>query len=288
MSFQICPACDGRSDDGLICPRCTYRYRKDLRSIVGLMKELDTTLTRQSQTGSGNGGKNATRPLPFDVHASEMWDEAKTFLVNWVRTFTLGDWPDDTIPSICAWLLDKDQRIRGHEEGAYFVDEIGDVVRRLRRAIDLRPEMVYLGVCPHVLGQERGEDGEQHPVTCRHQMYARKRDESYDCPGEPGIPCGAIYNVEERQAFLWTLARDQRATIGDCAKVLAVFGLPVKSETIWNWARARTQRGTVYPAKVWPVGHNDKGENVYRVGDIEELAREAIERKDAKNRARAS
>jgi hypothetical protein len=84
------------------------------------------------------------------------------------------------------------------------------------------------------------------------------------------------------------LARDQTATIGECAKVLAVFGLPVKAETIWNWARAREQRGVTYPARVWSTGRNDKGECLYRVGDIEALAREAIERKDAKEKARAS
>lgn len=288
MSDQLCPSCAGRSDDGLICQRCTAKYRKDLRAIPGLMRELETTLTRQSQTGTGNGGKNATRPLPYDTKASELGGEVKMTLVNWVRTFILGDeWPGDSIPSICGWLLARDQRVRGHEEAPEFVDEIGDVVRQIRYVIDLRPEMVYLGVCSHVLRQEVGEDGEQHPVHCLKQMYARKRHESYDCPGQHDVPCGAVYNVEVRRTELLALAAHQLATVGLCAQVLGLFGLPVKADTIWNWVRPREVRGRTYPPKAWAKGTNDKGESLYLVGDIEALVRESIAVKEAKQRARA-
>lgn len=280
MSYQICPACDGRSDDGLICNRCTANYRKDLRAIPGLMRELETTLTRQSQTGTGNGGKNSTRPLPFDVTASEVGAEVRAFLKVWVDTFILGDdWPGDTPALKCTWLLKVEQRIRGHEEADLFVDEIADVVRRLRRTIDLRPEMVYLGVCNHQVGNELDSDEYERPIYCGHQMYARKRDEAYDCPGEPGVVCGSIYNVAARQEYLRGLAREQSATVGLCAQVLGMFGMPVKVDTIWNWTRPREIRGVVYPPKVWATGTNDKGENLYKVGDIEELIREATEKK---------
>jgi hypothetical protein len=279
MSDQLCPSCAGRSDDGLLCVRCWAKTERDLRAIPGLWREMETTLTRQSQTGTGNGGKNSVRPLPFDVTASEVSAEVKTCLVNWARTFTHGDWPDDTVVSICAWLLARDQRIRGHEEAPEFVDEIADVVHRLRRLIDLRPEMVYLGACPARVG----EDVE----LCLHQMYARKRDESYDCPGEPGIPCGAVYNVKARRDELLLLAADQHATVGTCAKVLGLFGLEVKAETIWNWVRPRTVRGVTYPPKVWAVATTDTGESMYRVGDIEDLVREAMDVKAQKTARRA-
>lgn len=282
MSEQLCPACAGRSDDGLICNGCTQAYRKHLRSIPALMRELETTLTRQSQTGTGNGGKNSTRPLPFDAHASEIAGEVKTCLVNWVRTFMLGDeWPEDGVASICGWFLAREQRIRGHEEGLYFVDEIADVVRRVRRAIDLRPEMVYLGVCENSVDV----DDEGNTDLCRHQMYARKRDEAHDCPGEPGYHCGAIYNVKERQEYLRELARDQSATIGTCAQVLALFGMPVKAGTIDSWTRPRTRTDhngdvhVMHPPRLWRTGVNEVGANVYRVGDIEDIVKETMARK---------
>jgi hypothetical protein len=206
--------------------------------------------------------------------------EVKTCLVNWVRTFELGDdTAKDGIASICGWLLARDQRIRGHDEAPYFVDEIADVVRRLRRTIDLRPEMVYLGVCERIVEHYADEEGDCHPIPCGHQMYARKRDESYDCTGEPGFYCGKVYNVAARQEYLRGLARQQSATVGLCAQVLGMFGMPVKVDTIWNWTRPREIRGVVYPPKVWATGTNDKGENLYKVGDIEELIREATEKK---------
>lgn len=291
MSEQLCPACAGRSDDGLICNGCTSALRKNIRAIPALMRELDTTLTRQSQTGTGNGGKNSTRPLPFDAHASELADEVKNFLVAWVRTFELGDWPEDGIASICGWFLARDQRIRGHEEGAFFVDEVADVVRRIRRAIDLRPEMVYLGVCGNLIDVFHEESGDITPELCNHQMYARKRDEAHDCPGEPGVHCGAIYNVKDRQEYLRELARDQSATIGTCAQVLALFGMPVKAGTIDSWTRPRTRTDhngdvhVMHPPRLWRTGVNEGGANVYRVGDIEDIVKETMARKSARQTA---
>jgi hypothetical protein len=291
VSDQLCPSCAGRSDDGLLCPRCWSRTERDLRAIPGLWREMETTLTRQSQTGTGNGGKNSVRPLPFDVTASEVSAEVKTCLVNWVRTFTHGDWPDDTVVSICAWLLARDQRIRGHEEAPEFVDEIADVVHRLRRLIDLRPEMVYLGPCDKIMGYEPGDDGGQHPVTCRHQMYARQRDESYDCPGEPGVPCDAVYNVKARRDEMVEKASYQLATISLCAQLLGMFGLPVKVETIDSWTRPRTrinhatgQEVVVRTAQLWRKGVDEKGVNTYLVGDVEALVREMLERKQQRKR----
>jgi hypothetical protein len=132
--------------------------------------------------------------------------------------------------------------------------------------------MVYLGPCP-----KRLDDGE----LCKHQMYARKRDESYDCPGEPGVPCGAVYNVEDRKEELMALARDHVGTVTQCAGVLAIFGLEVRADTIHNWANPREHRGQLRPPRIWRVSVNDKGEPCYRIGDVEELARESMQRRDA-------
>lgn len=270
----FCPACERDSDDGLLCHLCARKMRQDVAAIPSLMQELEITLTRQSQTGSGNGGRSAVRPLPFDSNASEVGAEVKMALVNWVRTFEIGDgWPADRIPSICGWLISREARIRGHEEGAMFVDEMADVVRRLKRAIDLRPSLVYLGVC------ENRIDGE----LCRNQMYARARDKGYECPGHQGHPCGATYNVADRRAHLVSLCADQLATVSVCAQVLAMFGMDVKVDTVSRYTRARKGRdGKVYPPRIWAKGTSDKGEKLYRVGDLEEVAREGMAHRDAR------
>jgi hypothetical protein len=273
MNLNLCPSCFGRSDDGLVCPQCAAAARRDLMRIPSLMRELDTTLTRQSQTGTGNGGKGAVRPLPFDGNASEVGDTVRTTIVTWVREMHLGDvWPADTMPAMCRWLIERTERIRGHAAGAQMVDEVAYSVRILLRAIDLRPQMVYLGPCQTVIGTYQDEDGE-HPELCRYQMYARARDEAFDCP-----ECRAIYNVAAKRAEMLELVKDQTATVGTCAQVLAVFGVEVKAETIHNWARL----GQRNPPRLWRVGLNEKGEAVYRIGDIEELVRDAIDRRAEK------
>src|SRR5664279_1069939 len=144
---QTCPSCQGRSDDGLLCRREVLAFTDDLNAITDLWVELELTLTRQTKTGSGNTGikktEAITRPLPYNGHASDLGHEVRDTLTMWVRAFDLGDtMPANTVPAICAWLLERPERIRGHADVSHFVDELPDLVHRMRHAIDLRPERI--------------------------------------------------------------------------------------------------------------------------------------------------
>ena len=288
---SIVRAATGRRDDLPILRRPIRRrpglpplrrpLRDNLHTIADLWGDWEITFTRQGQAGTGNGGRSATAPLPFDARAADIGAEVKMALVNWVRTFDLGEqYPTDDIPAICAWLAAREARWRGHAEGGYFCDEIGDVVHRLRHVVDTPPAMTYLGVCDHVLDDQR---------PCGRQMYARHRDTDYVCPGEslrdpdtgkalgPRRECGQWYDVAARRDHLLGRVLGETATITMCARVLGLFGIPIRVETVQSWARPRTLRtGRVLPPKVWRNDVNDKGESVYLIADIEALAREHI------------
>jgi hypothetical protein len=282
-----CPSCQGQSDDGLLCQREVLRYSDDLHEIIDLWVELDLTLTRQTKTGGGNTGikktEAITRPLPYNGHASDLGHEVRDTLTMWVRAFNAGDtMPTNTVPAISAWLLERPTQIRAHADVSHFVDELPDLVRRMRRAIDLRPEMIYIGPCPAQVALD--QDGQ--PVYCKHQMYAGKRDEGYECTGEPGVPCGALYNVEKRRTELLALAANHHATVNSCAQVLGMFGLPLKADTLDTWTRPRIrtdhqgnqhiQRGP----RLWRVAVNERGQSLYRIGDVEALVRESMTKKE--------
>ncbi len=283
MNQQTCPSCGALTTDGLLCTRETNALMQNLKALPELLRELQTTLTRQNNSGTGNGGKGAERPLPFDNNASEVGDIVRNTLSTWVRELSMGDDKDlaDNPRAWAHWLLLRIERIRGHAAAPEIADEIDHCVRSIRRAIDNRAERVYLGPCQNVVdgkpcqSDELTRDGIVSKAT---QLYAPANAEAYDCP-----KCKTPVNVAERRAELLGLVADQAATVGTCAKVLALFGLEVKASTIQNWSKPRISRdGTTYPPRLWSTGVNDEGARVYRVGDVETLIHEAVEAKVAK------
>jgi hypothetical protein len=111
-------------------------------------------------------------------------------------------------------------------------------------------------------------------------MYANPRHDAHTCPGEAGRPCGATYNIAERQGQLLELGRDMTAPIGDCAAFLARFGLATPMRTIESWTAARKgKNGMVYPPRIWSTGVNEAGTKLYRIGDMEAQAKERRARK---------
>lgn len=277
VNQPTCPSCGALTTDGLLCTRETNALMRNLAELPSLLRELQTTLTRQSQSGSGNGGKGAERPLPFDNNASEVGDVVKNTLSTWVRELDLGDTDGlaDNPRALAHWLLLRIERIRGHAACTEIADEIGHCVKLISRAIDNRAEQVYLGPCQNIV--------EGKP--CATQLYAPAHAEAYDCPNEA---CKVPVNVAARRAELLALVEDSVATINVCSQVLARFGHEVKASTIQNWVRSREDRaGKVWPPKLWSKGKDEQGRETYRLGDVTVLAMEMLDKK-AERRRKAS
>jgi hypothetical protein len=220
---------------------------------------------------NGKQTKAKTVPLPYDVRASDLRPEIRTTMINWDRTFFPGEARDSvTAPQIAEWFILHTDDIAGHEEAPQFLDELKDINNRIHHVIDLRPEATYLGPC-----HNRPDNGN----ICGRQMYANPKHDTYTCAGHPGTPCGAVYNIEDRQTELLALGRDMKATLSECAAFLARFGLGVPLPTIKSWTIARPSNGVTYPARIWPTGTSANGHNLYRIGDMEELARERLTKK---------
>jgi hypothetical protein len=278
-TMLTCPVCDVPTNDGLMCRTDTARLSADLAALPALLRELQTTLTRQTKTGGDNVGTSTgkARPLPFDVQASDVGDVVTNTLSTWVRELDAGDTVGlaDNPRALAHWMLVRIERIRSHIAAAEIADEISYCVRIIRHAIDRRPDKVYLGPCQTIV----------EGAPCKTQLYAPATAEAYDCP-----QCGQPVNVAQRRQELLALIADQVGTVGTCCQVLAMFGLEVKAHTIHNWTRARIDRdGITYVARLQPERLDADGKTaLYRVGAVVTLVHESVKTKADRQQRRKS
>jgi hypothetical protein len=286
---MACPACARRSDDGLVCARCTRFAVNDLAAIAGLWPDLEVTLTRQARVGGPAGRRSRLHvaPVPFHEAAATVVGDVRFALVAWMAAFDLGDTLPSTNPApICRWLADRANRWRGHPEGHLFADEIGDCARRVVRVIDAPPVTIYLGTCDEITDVRTDDDGYDHEILCQTELYARPSDLTHECR-----VCHTVYDVPARRTEIVRRSMASAATVNVCTKLLAAFGLPVTSDTIQNWARPKRRRNhetgqmeTVAPPRLSSVGKNTMGQRLYHIADVETLARESMEIREAKRR----
>jgi hypothetical protein len=284
-----CPACAGRSDDGLVCARCTGYAVNDLAAIAALWPDLEITLTRQAKLGgtAGRRARSAVSPVPFHEAAAAVVGDVRLALVNWMTAFDLGDTVATTNPApICRWLIERVNRWRGHPDGHRFADEIGDCARRVLRVIDAPPVTIYLGTCTEIIDVTTDDDGYDHETLCGTELYARPSDLTHECR-----VCHIVYDVPARRAEIIGRSLASAATVNTCTKLLAAFGLPVTADTVQNWARPKRRRNhetgemeTVAPPRLSSVGKNHLGQKLYHIGDVETLAREMMEIREVKRR----
>lgn len=193
--MKTCPSCGEQASDGLLCATETVFLEKDLQQLPGLMRELQITYTRQSQAGSGNGSKSADTVVPFDNRASVVSDSVVNTIGTWIRALNEGhnditrvictcvapsgpcDLPEismvgTTMRSWTIWLLNRIQRIRGHEAVNELVRDIGGAVQKIKSVIDLPEERLFVINC----------------TVCATPVYAVSED-------QVDIPCGRCERI---------------------------------------------------------------------------------------------
>lgn len=206
--MSTCPACSGRSRDGMLCHGCMRTTRKALEHIAEWWPILEETITRQARLRTPAASGAVFRPLPFEVEASKLADEIHTDLVGWVRMAAEvgAPWPEqgDT-PHLATHLVTHLDVLR-HHDAADSLPTVDDWPTRIRRMVDYPDERgrIKVGPCP-----ETAEDG-----PCAGLVWARffeaERPTMTCEPAKPGDPstCGKVWVAEQfREASNRILAR---------------------------------------------------------------------------------
>lgn len=261
----------------MLCATETAWLRKDLKNLPMWMGQLQLTYSRQSQTGTGNGGKSANTLVPFDGRASLVFDEVVNTIGTWIRDLETADLfephakceceapfaPCDmesrplrpVMGSWCAWLLQRVNRIRGHQAVAEIVRDISTAVRKVQRAVDIKPDKLFCGPCD----------------VCGADLYAKPGEAEVVCRkcAEVAGPHGQveIYDVEDRRDWLLSTVRSRLATAQEILTAVPhLFGVEINSGTFRSW----TTRGRL-EVKGWR-----QGKPLYSVDTALTLASEAV------------
>ncbi|SDP60992.1 hypothetical protein SAMN04487905_10638 [Actinopolyspora xinjiangensis] len=249
------PECPNTAHDGNLCSHCLggllYALRGDrdgTNGVADLAAELDITITRQAVTTDRVGSRGNETPVPFHVAASDARRDLHNVLGTWARdlweTYDGQHSPGvvDTLGDIAGWIARHPTWLAGHPAAGELVDELRDAIARAWRVVDLAPERLYCGPCPH----------------CRCGIYARPDRDIAGCR-----ECGGRYEVATLREQLLDAARDTLATAAEAARALpALLGRDVSVNSLRKWAH----EGRL--AKHAPLPGDSRQRPRYRLGDI--------------------
>lgn len=273
VSQMICPVCEQPESEGLLCKDCARKLVRDLTDLPELMRALDDVLTRQAQTGTGNGKrKSSSTPLPFDQSASITRESVVNTITTWVRELDLGDvkvrTPQCTcrvplapcqgyvmvpVPpnfrALCGWLCQRIVRIRMHPAVVEIYDELTYMVADVRRTVDVPGPRTFYGKCE----------------VCERDIYGRSDAAEVVCRYCEMAGVAVVYPAASRRTGLWAAAEDHLVTSRVVMTALPVYGLPTSPATFRSWLH----RGMLLPKQ----DPKRPGAMLYRLGDALALAR---------------
>ncbi len=281
--------CERPSADGYLCHRCTRVLERILAELPATLTDLQVTITRQSRTSRGGGGKPtkaAESPLPFDVHASDLADRVRNGLSTWIRhlcesrgveryhgpAHPVGGCQHDSCRAIRAggplfdrtedmatWLVAHIDSIRQDEWAPQLLADLKALQSELRAAVDNR-EYRYAGSCRAVqrpVTISAAVDGGGERIYPQLEVGAPEPCGA-DLKARVGAKtivcreCGAEYDADDQAAWIDKASADQIAPGPVIAHALAEAGYRVKPATIRNWAE-RTREWASKAAR-WKPG----------------------------------
>ncbi|MGZ4517274.1 MAG: hypothetical protein ACXVXN_05030 [Mycobacteriaceae bacterium] len=270
----LCLACSKPvADNAFVCTPCFVPLERDLAEVTFLADELQTQITRQTNTGSQTfGSRSRETPLPYNPAASAVASQYRAILVSWAlmvseeRGTTL---PADTLAGIGVYLLGSLEWIRHHPAAHDALTEIREATNDARRVIDRIPERLYVGPCDpsgeHHSSEEWPED---LAGPCRTDLYAHVGAKFATCPR-----CTLSWHVADRREYLLDQAQDSLVTAGELSQFLVIFGEAIRRKRVYQWE----ERGIVVSH-----GVNANGDRLYRVSEVAEaLTRMTTTRKKA-------
>lgn len=312
------------SELDVVCPVCLSRFARQLGDVPALLAELDVTAARLGRGGSLTGGRSkATEaPLPFHPEAADLAHELRWNLINGALQMLDDEglfmhrapWrPRPTVEQAIgfllanlAWFGDRDGR------GPAVIEWLAGQSAAARRMILGPAGRWYAGVCGAPLtevelfvefalvgdvlvpavGVERGDGG-----RCDQRLFASTGAAVVRCKA-----CEAEHPVADRRDRLVLSARESAMPIDVILSALPwLIGASVNKATARSWRRERKYRPAVrawagvegvsgrqlrQAAQLYPVGVDVDGRELFRVGEVIDLAMAALARSKARNENR--
>lgn len=242
--------CSRPAGDARLCKTCTSDLRDTLREVPFLLRELETVLTRQAVTGTRNGPRSETKPLPFHAAASETRIALTRALEGTAARLIHVDCPRSPRPEhVATWLLGRLDQLRNHDQATEMHHSILGPAEKARWLIDLAPDRWYAGPCD----------------DCKRDLYAETGHGRIECY------CGRAYDIGDRRATLLQAAADHLANAVTIARAVSWLGEePVTPKRIGMWVH----RKRLLPRGHEPYPHGTDPQRtrpLYRVGDVLEL-----------------
>lgn len=252
----VCTAPTG--DDGRLCRLHTDELARDLASVPGLVVDLQVTTTRQDRISADkHGSASATKPLPWNEHASGRAFELNATLNAWAldvsriaeddRDQLIEQHHSDTV-GVARWLRRNLATLRRHPEAGTASDEITDAIREARRAVDKPLDLAAYGPCGNT-----GGDDQPHP-PCPEYLYAAPNRTTVSCRA-----CGAHHDTAARKTWMLDYVRDMLGTTTEVASYLGLAGVKTTPDAI----RAYASRG-----RITAVGIDSNRRPLYRYADV--------------------
>lgn len=223
-------------DDAYVCENELDEFARALGEVTWIDEELETTITKQRASTSGDGGRGAETPILFNVAASQARDTLRHELALLVRfcaeegvraSDPAEGLPDDNIIAMSRWLLWRVDGLAFNDMAEEFIASIASAVTACQKAIDTPPERRYAGPCSE----------------CSKDLYHLPGATEVKCSG-----CGSTWLVDEQRD--WTNGQilefltGRLVTAAEGAKYLGRLGIEVKQETIGKWRERKRIVGT--------------------------------------------
>jgi hypothetical protein len=229
-------------DNSTACPDCWTETERRIAEMPSLITELETTLARQTVSGTANGPRSNERPLPYSIVASDALRLLHETIWPWVKE-GLEAHPDlygnvHTTRELAYTLLALHGWLVTHPEGSEAIEELWLVVEQVcRPAIDRAPDKSYAGTC-----------------ECGEELYVLVGQAGILCP-----VCGSLRDVMAWRRAQLEAAADRLLTVAEMTRAIAeTGGETVSRDRINGWIR----RGRLLRTD------HDRGIALYRVGDV--------------------
>lgn len=287
-----------------MCSRCVARYARQLGDVPALLAELELSAARLGRAGSlaRGSGKGSAAPLPFDPAAVDLVREITGTLIAWAEGVRL----DLHVPSrglagrpvdlaVGFLLRERDWVSDGPGAGELVRWLDGATVAARRTILGRQRDRWFAGVCGADVVRFESVDGVLTPfiLRCESRLFASTHALEVRCPD-----CEASWSVESRRAQLVLYAQEFELPLKMITAALPwLAGVGVKPETWRKWTHARLDRRRTFVVSPAGVarrvrlrrapqlvarGLDADGVELFRVGDVIDLAVEAARRASAR------
>jgi hypothetical protein len=299
---ETCHGCGAQvADAAVLCNRCVRITERRLGDLPALIEQLELTVSRQARGGGRGGGhrkKGDDQPLPFNIAASGK-RSLIALLEEWADVVAQGagirglplrpavTTDTNRVRAAVGRMLTKEALnwLRNGNQAAGAFDAIWSIRDQLRSAIDRRPERLYAGPCNANLSFTIDVDDQDNiqildkPSRCSRGLYRKWGDEVITCDGydptariQLPLGCGATHTAAERRDFLLASVEDHLLPLRVVWESLYVL-LP-DADVTWETARKWPRRQRNVPPRLNARAITDQGDELYRGGDILDLARD--------------